>query len=352
VDVWLRSNLSEPRVVATGLSGTELREVDRLQTTGKVDADRSHLGPATVSVGGGADTFGVGVDGTFRNQTTEHRSTSGGNRNETSVFEKGTAAKVEFRVDGDLAFEVKKIVSVDQEETVGTPVRIAHAVSGSATLTLFEHELAGMLSGAESGAPNRPAWRSDPPAAAKPGRRRPHDMQSLFDQAAARPDFDPARPHRAMAEILKAGGADGRTPVRLGAHLDRGAPSTQINQARLLARELGTEVHLDVRDPDGTLTSYTATFEGELHVPADEEFARRFNTLPNDLIVQADRYGIDLHGLDRRTRSHEGTFADQVRAELRRLAIPGHVPDRPAWPAQAPPDEADWHGQSYMGSGT
>jgi hypothetical protein len=87
-----------------------------------------------------------------------------------------------------------------------------------------------------------------------------------------------------------------------------------------------------------------------LHAPSDEKFAERFNTLPNDLIVQADRYGVDLRALDLRTRSQEGTFADQIRAELRRLALLGHVPDRPAWPAQAPPDSADWHGQSYMGS--
>jgi hypothetical protein len=350
VDVWLRSNLSEPMVVAAGLSDTELREVDREQEIGKVDADRSQLGPATVSVGGGADTFGAGVDGTFRSQTTQHRSTSGGARKETSVFDKASASKVKFRIDGDLAFEVKKIESVDQEETVGTPVRISHAVTGSTTLTLYDHELSAMLSGAETGAPDRPVWQSDPSEPAKQGRRhRPHDLQSLFDQAAARSDFDPARPHRAMAEILKAGRANG-APVGLNAHYDRGAPSSQINQARLLARELGAEVRLDIRYPDGTVTPYSATPDGVLHAPSDEKFAERFNTLPNDLIVQADRYDVDLRALDLRTRSQEGTFADQIRAELRRLALLGHVPDTPAWPAQAPPDSADWHGQSYMGS--
>jgi hypothetical protein len=111
-------------------------------------------------------------------------------------------------------------------------------------------------------------------------------------------------------------------------------------------------VSLDVRNPDGTVTSYSANFEGELHLPSDIRFAERFNTLPHDLILQADRYNIDLRDLDLRTRSREGTFSDQVRAELRLRAIPGHVPDKPVWPTQAPPDSADWHGQSYMGSGS
>jgi hypothetical protein len=245
---------------------------------------------------------------------------------------------------------VKKIESLDQAEVVGTPVRIAHAATGSATLTLFGHELDTMLSRAEAGAPDRPAWRSGEPQPVKPGRRRPHDLQKLLDKASGRPDFDPAMPHRAVAEVLKAAGARAGVPVRLRAHFDRGAPNAQVNHARLLARELNTEVHLDVRNTDGTVTSYSATFDGELHMPSDEGFAARFNTLPNDLIVQADRFGLDLHALDLRTRSQEGTFADKVRDELRRLAIPGHVQDQPSWPTQSPPDESEWHGQSYMGA--
>lgn len=350
VEVWVRSNLSEPKIVAANLSETELRDVNRQLEQARDEADRSHLGPATHTYGGGPDTLGVGAELSFHAQKTQHRSVSGGNRNETSTFEKGSAHKVEFRVDSDIAFVVKKIESLDQAEVVGTPVRIAHAATGSATLTLFGHELDTMLSRAEAGAPDRPAWRSDEPQSAKPGRRRPHDLQKLLDKASGQPGFDPAMPHRAVAEVLKADGARAGVPVRLRAHFDRGAPNAQVNHARLLARELNTEVHLDVRNTDGTVTSYSATFDGELHMPSDEGFAARFNTLPNDLIVQADRFGLDLHALDLRTRSQEGTFADKVRDELRRLAIPGHVQDQPGWPTQSPPDESEWHGQSYMGA--
>ncbi|MGI5225444.1 hypothetical protein [Actinoallomurus sp. CA-142502] len=350
VEVWVRHNMSEPKRSATGLIETELRDVNRQQEQAKVEADRSHLGPATVSFGGGPDTFGVGADATFGAQSTEHRSVSGGNRNETSAFEKGSADKVQFRVDSDITFVEKKITSVDEVEVIGEPVRIAHAATGSATLTLFGHQLDEMLSRAEVGAPDRPAWHSG--ESAKPGRRRPYDVQKLMDQAAKRPDFDPAEPHHAMAEILKAGGARRGVSVRLRAHFDRGAPNAQMNQARLLARALNTEVHLDIRNTDGSVTSYSATFDGDLHMAADEGFAEQFNNLPNDLIVQADRFGRDLYELYLRTRTQPGTFAEKVRDELRRLAIPGHVADQPSWPTQAPPDESEWHGQSYMGGVT
>ncbi|GGO18056.1 hypothetical protein GCM10010116_36410 [Microbispora rosea subsp. aerata] len=322
VDVRIHAGLSEPDPVATGLDDTELGQVDREQNTAGTAVDRGHMLPLgrTYSTG---HAVGVGVDAGAGDQTTQSSSGSGGNRDETSVFEKGTAARVRFRVDFDLRFEVRR-VAPGGAETVLRTVDIPHGTTGTAHLIMFQHALEEMLARRDAGT-TRPQWDFHRQRSAAPGLFFSRD--TVRGLAARHPAYDPAAPTRAMAEVLR--GHVGTRPVGIVADVGRPnatGPMALVEEARLLARDLGADVHLQLTRPDGAVERYRATPTGEL---SGDSFAEALGSVPPDLVALAERHGLDLRGL---YGGRSDGFAGRIAGRLDALGVARPAPAKPGWP--------------------
>ncbi|MGI5161045.1 hypothetical protein [Microbispora sp. CA-102843] len=336
VDVRMHADLSEPDPVALHLHDTELGQVDREQNTAGTATDRGQMLPLgrTYSAGHAA---GVGTDLGAGDQTAQSSSGSGGNRDETSVFEKGTAAKVRFRVDFDLRFEVRQVAR-NGAETVLRTVDITHGATGTAHLIMFQHALEEMLTRRDAGA-TRPLWDFHRQRAAAPGLFFSHD--TVRRMAARHPSYDPAAPSRAMAEALR--GRTGRLPVGIVADIGQMNPTLPgstalVEEARLLARDLGADVHLHLRRPDGTVERYRATPAGEL---SGDSFAEALGTVPPDLVALAEGHGLDLRDL---YGGRSDGFADRIGERLDALGVARPAPVDPGWPVPETAADGTWGG--------
>ncbi|KAB8186533.1 hypothetical protein [Microbispora catharanthi] len=339
VDVRIHADLSEPDPVALGLNDTELGQVDREQNTAGTATDRGQMAPlgrtysAGHAVGAGAD-FGAG------DQTAQSSSGSGGNRDETSVFVKGTGAKVRFRVDFGLRFEVRQVAR-DGAETVLRTADIPHGATGTAHLIMFQHALEEMLARRDAGVA-RPLWNFHRQRVAAPAVFFSHDTVRAL--AARQPSYDPAAPSRAMAEALR--GRTGTLPVGIVADIGRmnQAPGSTalVAEARLLARDLGADVHLHLTRPDGSVERYRATPAGEL---SGDPFAEALGTVPPDLVALAEGHGLDLRDL---YGGRSDGFADRIGERLDALGVARPAPADPGWPVPETAADATWGGTALI----
>ncbi|MBN6056468.1 hypothetical protein JYK22_31360, partial [Nonomuraea sp. RK-328] len=327
VDVYVQATFTDPDTVVGDLDDTELRTVDRRREKWEVSATRGHLVPVGVNVGEDHKESGAGGNVALHQQSVDNVSVGGGRRKENSVFPKGVASSVDFRVDYSVRLVVRNLA--DQSERT---VEMPHAAAGTARIQVFTQSLADNRAEAEREQAPAPATAPvsleqllNAPA--------PMSLERLLDRAARRDGFDPARPYVAAARILDAG-----RPVHLVADADPARPYGQLQQARLLAREIGADVTIDVTTPDGTTRTYVADPKGALR---GDTFAPRFAALSPELIQVADQHGLDLHALHDRTAGRDGTLADHVRSELRRRGIPELTPPAPAWPVKSIPDPGD-----------
>ncbi|GGO04498.1 WXG100-like domain-containing protein [Microbispora bryophytorum] len=358
VDVRIHAGLSEPDPVALGLNDTELGLVDREQNTAGTATDRGQMLPLGRTYSGG-HAAGVGADLGAGDQTAQSSSGSGGNRDETSVFAKSTGAKVRFRVDFDLRFEVRQVARGGAETVLRTE-DIPHGATGTAHLIMFQYALEEMLARRDAGA-TRPLWDFHRQRAATPGVFLSHDTVRAL--AARQPSYDPAAPSRAMAAALR--GRTGTLPVGIVADIGQmnAAPTnatpanpTQTNatpatppgsmalveEARLLARDLGADVHLHLRRPDGSVERYLATPAGEL---SGESFAEALGTVPPDLVALAEGHGLDLRDL---YGGRSDGFADRIGERLDALGVARPAPADPGWPVPETAADATWGGTTLI----
>ncbi|GAB3152088.1 hypothetical protein [Microbispora hainanensis] len=340
VDVRIHADLSEPDPVALGLQGTELGQVDREQNTAGTATDRGQMSPAGRTYSGGS-AVGVGGDLGAGDQTAQSSSGSGGNRDETSVFGKSTAAKARFRVDFDLRFEVRQVAR-DGGETVLHTVDVPHGATGTAHLIMFQHALEDMLARRDAGA-DRPVWDFSRRRAAAPGVFFTHD--SVREVAARHPSYDPAAPAtltKAMAEVLR--GRTGTLPVGIVADAGQTGSTALVEEARLLARDLGVDVHLHLTLPDGTVEHYRATPVGGL---SGNPFAEALGAVPPDLAALAERHGLDLRDL---YGGRPGGFADRIAERLDALGVARPAQADPGWPVPETAADGTWGGNPSITS--
>ncbi|WP_432930071.1 hypothetical protein ACQPZZ_07225 [Microbispora sp. CA-135349] len=370
VDVRIHAGLSEPDPVALGLNDTELGQVDREQNTAGTSTDRGQMLPLGRTYSAG-HAVGAGTDLGAGAQTAQSSSGGGGNRDETSVFEKGAGAKVRFRVDFGLRFEVRQVAR-DGAETVLRTVDIPHGATGTAHLIMFHHELEEMLARRDAGAA-RPRWDFHRQRAAGPGVF--FSLETVRALAARQPSYDPAAPGRAMADALR--GRTGTLPVGIVADVGQ-TNQTQtgsmhlVEEARLLARDLGADVHLHLRRPDGGVERYHATPAGEL---SGDSFAEALGTVPPDLVALADEHGLDLRDLhgdlqngdlqngdlqngdlqngdlqngDLRNGGRSDGFAGRIGERLDALGVARPAPAGPGWPVPETAADATWGGASLV----
>ncbi|MEU6425906.1 hypothetical protein ABZ860_08380 [Microbispora sp. NPDC046973] len=351
VDVRIHADLSEPDPVALGLQDTELGQVDREQNTAGTSTDRGQLLPLGRTWSAG-HAVGVGTDLGAGDQTAQSSSGSGGNRDETSVFEKGTGAKVRFRVDFGFRFEVRQVAR-DGAETVLRTVDIPHGATGTAHLIMFQHALEEMLARRDAGAA-RPLWDFHRRRTAAPGVFFSHDTVRAL--AVRHPSYDPAAPAtltRAMAEVIR--GRTGTLPVGIVADIgqtnqtgpnqtgpNQTGPMALVEEARLLARDLGADVHLHLTRPDGTVERYNATPAGEL---SGDPFAEALGSVPPDLVALAERHGLDLRDL---YGGRSDGFADRIGERLDALGVARPAPADPGWPVPETAADATWGGTSLV----
>ncbi|MEU1387753.1 MULTISPECIES: hypothetical protein [unclassified Nonomuraea] len=308
--------LSEPVTIAQGREDFEIGQADRRQWSTGANTDRTRLLPAGFSFGSGdmrrwlpfAGKFGMG--GSYRNQGSDGMSIGGGNRRETSVFEKADSGSIRFRVDYTVRVEVSPPPNSEQTP----PAAAVRVATGHADVTLFDHVMRELAEQAEN----------PRPVAGEPGRA-----------AAVRPV--PVSPDAQQAT----------------------SPYEQLRQAQLVARNRNENVSITVRPPHGPPLTYLATPDGRLVAQEDDGgFGRRFAGLPSPLIATAEQHGIDLRALHDRTMPRPDanpaepagrperqaaetkvtSLAEQLRNELNRRGV--LLPEAPAtWPVKGTPDD-------------
>jgi hypothetical protein len=142
-----------------------------------------------------------------------------------------------------------------------------------------------------------------------------------------------------MAEVLR--GKTGTSPVGIAAVIgrpDAPGPMALVEEARLLARELGVDVHLHLHRPGGAVERYHATPGGEL---LGDPFAVALGSVPPDLVALAEQHGLDLRDL---YGGRPEGFADRIAERLGALGVARPTPDDPGWPAPETAADAKWGG--------
>ncbi|MGW5685795.1 hypothetical protein [Nonomuraea sp. NPDC003754] len=333
VRVRVGAVLSDPVVMARGHVNQEIGQVDRRQWSTSASSNRARPLPLGITVGSNDQNTWVpgdpdiGMSAGYRDQAGDGSSVSGGNRDETSVFEKARSSSVRFRVDYDVRFEVWSNPATDQRPSrTIVEQRIA---TGDVDTVVHDHVLRALAAQAENP-------RAAVPPADRPARDVPGPPVSLADLGVD--DH-----HRLAAELARRPG-----PVHLDADL-AAPPYGQLRQAQLAARELNAEVRVTVHLPGGPPRTYLATPDGRLAAQEiDGGFGRRFSGMPSALIAVAEQHGIDLHALHERTSADGDTsLAEQLRRELTRRALPQPAAPAPAWPIKAAPDDTDHSGSTH-----
>ncbi|MEV3984468.1 hypothetical protein [Nonomuraea sp. NPDC049758] len=333
VAIHVGAVLSEPATIAAGLAGLEIGQVDRRQWTTKADASDTRLRPLSLS-GSSSENDGsfisdllsrltmsltdwFGVTAGVRDQSSDGSSVSGGNRDETSVFEKGeSGSAVRFRVDYTVRFEVTPDSGAAPDDGGG----MRRVATGEADVLVSDDVLAAIMQQAED-PPPLPA-QPEPPGVPGP----PRSLTAMLEGG-----LDARQLAAALAALPE-------PVVHLDADLSR-PPYGQLRQAQLAARALGGELWVTVHLPDGSTLTYLATPDGRLRAQgADGGFGRRFSGIPTALVALAEQHGIDLRALHDAT-ALDTPLAKSLRHELRRRAVLPSTAPAPGWPVKTKPDD-------------
>ncbi|GGT04935.1 hypothetical protein GCM10010176_056620 [Nonomuraea spiralis] len=321
--------LSEPVTIAQGHKDYEIGQVDRRQWGTSASSDRTRWFPAGIAVGSNdmrrwlPFDLKFGLGGSYRSQGGDGASVGGGNRRETSVFEKADSSSVRFRVDYTVRVEVSPAPKSGQRPPQGA-VRVA---TGHADVIVFDEVMRELAEQAENPPPvvgHEAPGPATPAAAALPG---------------------------------PVGSGTGR-PVR---------SYGELRQAQVDARDRNENVLVTLRPPYGPPLTYVATPDGRLTAQGDDGgFGRHFAGLPSSLIAMAEQHGMDLLALHERTMPRTDTnpatsidpadpagrserqseaeqapsLAEHLRNELSRRGIL-RAADPAAWPAANKPDDAE-----------
>ncbi|NUR83224.1 MAG: hypothetical protein HOY71_03965, partial [Nonomuraea sp.] len=341
MNIYVHAGLFEPTVLVASNPGTEIGQVDRRQWSLRTGAERTQMVPLGGSIDGDRPmvvdegrpegTIKVNLSGSVNEQASDSSGVSGGNRDETSVFEKpdGTST-VRFRVDYDVRLEVNEDKPKDATAE-RQPAPRQHVGTGTADLIMGDDALQDMMDRAENPPPVPQAQQ--PKVQNVPGR-----PESLADLHARNATFD-----EIVAEL-----STRRGPINLQAD-PAVPPYGQLNEARLISRALQQDVHVTIQTRYGVTQDYIATPDGDLHAQTDDrQFGARFSGVPTALVTLAETHGIDLHLLHERTRTLNGTLAEHLRRELARQGIANPTRTTEIWPVKATPDDASWTGGSYQ----
>ncbi|RSN14361.1 hypothetical protein DMB42_07545 [Nonomuraea sp. WAC 01424] len=319
--------LSEPVTIAQGHKDYEIGQVDRRQWGTSASSNRTRWLPAGITVGSSdmrswlPFDLKFGMGGSYRSQGGDGASVGGGNRRETSVFEKADSSSVRFRVDYTVRVEVSPAPKSGQRPPQGA-VRVA---TGHADVIVFDEV-----------------------------------MRELAEQAENPP---PVVGHEAPGPATAAAAA---LPGPVGSGTGRPVRSYgELRQAQVDARDRNENVLVTLLPPYGPPLTYVATPDGRLTAQADDAgFGRRFAGLPSSLIAMAEQHGMDLLALHERTMPRTDTnpatsidpadpagrterqaeqapsLAEHLRNELSRRGILPAA-DPAAWPAENKPDDAE-----------
>ncbi len=291
VDVRVRAVVSGVERMTASSGEVEIGQVDRSQRTTKTTMQGNRLVPLARSVEGdpGEDVKAGAAAG---EQVSERVTDTTGNRNETSMFERGATVTVRVRLDYELSFE-RRSVNRHGEEKVRRAETIRNAAAGEAYLTMFEHEYDAMLARMESGAPVLPPWE--------------HTWQ------AARPA---AAEERRVTVDEYTGAGTGEM---------RHQPYRPLVAALAEARADGVVIALDVRDREGNPRSYKAYPDGTMTGVDDGGFAAAFATLNPRLALLAEGR-VDLRELYN-TAPRSDRFTPVVTDALRHSGVPDSLID-------------------------
>ncbi len=343
--VTLAARVTEPRVIVSGRQDVEHGQATRHQEMRNLNRSTSHLLPLGWDAGPDFSYEGEGAvntDYAYGEHASASAAMSDGVRKEETASYMGEGGTVATRVDWDATVELVTYDRHGNEQVVKTFTRTA---TGSADLSMSQRHLSEMLA--------RPDDPAPPTSPERPkGWPRRVALPDLLAAAQRDPAFDPADPYPAMASVLRGGtSGDRRQPVLLTSAATATSPVSALTDARLLARQLGSDVHLYLRD-GGTTHHYQAAPDGALHSTDDSDFASAFASLPTRLLPLVEGLQVDLREVFR-GMPRGADFAEAVRERL--VALGGQVTDPAApWPTS---QDIGTHGQppavgtTYQGGG-
>ncbi|HEY3002309.1 MAG TPA: hypothetical protein VGJ44_08150, partial [Kribbellaceae bacterium] len=291
VDVRVRAVVSDVELVSGTVDEVEIGQVDRFQRTTRTSVQGNRLVPLGRDVEGAPVEDVKGGTGSGE-QVSEKVTDTTGNRNETSMFERGATATVRVRLDYELSFE-RRAVKRDGSEKVKHAETLRNAAAGEAYLTMFEHEYRAMRERMESGAPVLPPFEHT---------------------------WGAAMPARAGTRRVRADEYSG-----VGTGQMRFQPYQPLLDALAEARRDGVVVALTVHERDGTDRSYEAHPDGTMTGVDDGGFAAAFATL-NPRLALLSEGRVDLRELYN-TAPRSDRFTLAVTDALRHARVPDAVLD-------------------------
>ncbi|MFC4529497.1 hypothetical protein [Sphaerisporangium dianthi] len=342
VDVWIQARTSEDQLVIGPRENVEVGNAYRRQVTHGTGTDRNRLGPLSRNVDPGQGAWGTSQSFSSGEQAGEHLSANGGVRREKVLNEKGLVVTVASRVDYTVTLRTAT-VRRDGSERPGRVIELPAPVTGATEVMMTLGDYEAMLARQRSAEHGR-GWTFDGEEE-RAGRRRapwrrtpsghpPQSLAELVDTVSGREHFSD-RPVQMVAEELRRrlprlGRSTG--PVSLRATSAPADLPVPLTWARLLSRELGIEVRLDVAEQGG-VRGYLATPTGGLESVTQDDggFAAAVATLPTDLAGTAVAHELDLRRLFNRS-ARQGAFAEQVEAELRDLGVTPPRRQEPIFP--------------------
>ncbi|MEV8633409.1 hypothetical protein AB0395_17280 [Streptosporangium sp. NPDC051023] len=350
VELTLRARPQDLHVTVTGRKDTEIGQVLRVQQT----VERTSTWSRKFSFGRSTRFLGLSRSQSAGREISITASISSGNRTELSRFQKGTAASVEVPVIFDITAEVK----TEGSRKADLRIEVPDASTGKADLTMFERDLEKIEAGRSAEGRRRHGWENlgepevtrttgtDRPGWRAKWRGRPRavpspslDLDALIAEARTVAGTEGNAGSAVAPDVLHEGVVEtarwsllGRwtagTPILLTATATAPGQMSSVTQARLLARELRTEVRLELREPDGATHHYRATRDGVLHsgmsdgdALPDGGFASAFAVLPAELVTRADQAGVDLRALYNSSPG-ENDFTKLVRDALAARTTP------------------------------
>ncbi|GAA3812222.1 hypothetical protein GCM10022226_36090 [Sphaerisporangium flaviroseum] len=345
IRIWVEANLSDTDyAVGQSEADEEVGDVRRDQAAYNTAAERTKLTPVTLGVAGSENVTGIGAGVTVRDQASARASTSGGLRRETSLFLKEKGLTAEFAGRFTVRIERHKIrLGRGTRRLKSYP--LAGPVAGAVYMRVLAPDYALLQAELETPPVSDTGWsfhEADGHGRTWhriPGRRAsrstPLPLQEILDAANVDMASITADTVRAVAEKLRErlGPRSTGGPVALAAQADVFAEPLPPHWARLIARELGRGVELEVErtdagDPTGRVDRYVVTRGGRLSsLVSDGGFTAALGALPPELLLTAAERQVDLRLLFNEV-AVQGDFALVVRERFRALRIP--VPVRPA----------------------
>lgn len=329
LEVYVEAVLYSPAKLASGAEG-ELRDVNRMQHLEEASIERGRALPVGREIGTGYDPVGVSGTAASGEQASSAVGYASGTRRETSGYVRGPGTETEEEVYFNARLELYQ-ESADGSRKHLRTVHMPGVAQGDVYMLRFEPDVEQML--AQRDKPSGP-----PPFGAVAPQQPRDSIKSidLAEDAKTRPEYQ-QDPIKAMAALLRE--RFGGNPVRIESPP---APPylimVKVREAQYLARELGVNVHYDVKEANWGERNFVVTPTGEIY---GDGLIRAFAALSPELVDAVGNVRRRSGGMEIDLRALYESDPDNFTARLTEKleSLGEQIPDRAKQPVSFPVKE-------------